>query len=523
MKPSQIRKDVRAGRNFISEFCRNPDLWSNRKVIEDCNKFSMLHPETLALLSHFSEKCTGAILEIGPYLGGSTVAIGVPRISDEKKIITIEMGGSYDHPQLPTSDILSDLKSNLSEYGLLSKVQILEGYSNESHIIEQVENLLGSEKIDLIFIDADGNVERDLASYGHLLSDECIAIIDDFITDEALEKMLKIRPFAIETTSKQEFIDLACIRHGTWVCVKNISNEVRSPVRNPHFDYKHFVWKEEYRKKYLPYPFKKKFLEYKSTIISKSPLLRSAKNADNSNKDKDDKIFALTGAKYFFLIKKLGKWWPILSIFILPLLNLIYPKRAQNFSPEPKFDAEFFKNKKCLNLSNGANRWQNAMIDFGANFKNFDLENFDLSDCAVEFKKRNFLKKFDLVTCWCEINRSCDPSSAFINAASAVSDEGMLYLVINVENHEAIEAINDEKQTYHFDLETIDQRLNFLQNWGQDAREQEKILDQLSHFYDWSINENDIWKWFESAGFKTVTIMNNPLKNENELHFIGLK
>ncbi|PYK03639.1 MAG: hypothetical protein DME66_11605 [Verrucomicrobia bacterium] len=60
---------------------------------------SMLHLDVLLLIYHFAKFGTGNILEIGPYIGGSTIAaaIGARESGSAKKIISIEIGGRLKH------------------------------------------------------------------------------------------------------------------------------------------------------------------------------------------------------------------------------------------------------------------------------------------------------------------------------------------------------------------------------------------------------------------------------------------
>src|ERR1041385_7446697 len=56
---------------------------------------SMLHMDVLLLIYHFARFGVGNVLEIGPYIGGSTIAaaFGARESGTQKKIITIEAGG----------------------------------------------------------------------------------------------------------------------------------------------------------------------------------------------------------------------------------------------------------------------------------------------------------------------------------------------------------------------------------------------------------------------------------------------
>src|SRR5688572_585275 len=69
---------------------------------------SMLHPDVLALLYHFAAYADGPLLEFGPYVGGSTIAMARGMVDGARKlrIVSVEIGGKYDHPHYPTSDIV---------------------------------------------------------------------------------------------------------------------------------------------------------------------------------------------------------------------------------------------------------------------------------------------------------------------------------------------------------------------------------------------------------------------------------
>src|ERR1700680_1093417 len=60
---------------------------------------SMLHLDVLLLIYHFAKIAMGNILEIGPYIGGSTIAaaFGARESGTPKKIISVEAGGRLEH------------------------------------------------------------------------------------------------------------------------------------------------------------------------------------------------------------------------------------------------------------------------------------------------------------------------------------------------------------------------------------------------------------------------------------------
>src|SRR6186713_3528678 len=127
-------------------------------------KHSMLHEDVLILIYHLAKIAQGNILEIGPYLGGSTIAagLGTREIGKSRTMITVEPGGQYKHARLPSKDILRDLKRNLAKQGLTEAVTIVQGYSGNEVTVTAVHELLPSRCVGLLIADADGGVERDL-------------------------------------------------------------------------------------------------------------------------------------------------------------------------------------------------------------------------------------------------------------------------------------------------------------------------------------------------------------------------
>ena len=81
---------------------------------------SMLHMDVLLLIYHFARSSPGNIIEIGPYVGGSTIAaaFGSRESGMRKKIISIEAGGSLKHFRLSSRNIIKDLKKNLARFGV---------------------------------------------------------------------------------------------------------------------------------------------------------------------------------------------------------------------------------------------------------------------------------------------------------------------------------------------------------------------------------------------------------------------
>ena len=166
----------------LSEARRQPISASLRTISE---KHSMLHPDVLILLHHFSRTLPGAVLEIGAYLGGSTIALAWGRRdagASKKSLVTIEPGGELlEHHSLPSRDILRDLKENLEKRQATDWVTLVEGYSWDEKTLRRVGRYLPAAGVDLFFIDADGDVDRDLNLYADRLRPGGVLVVDDYL------------------------------------------------------------------------------------------------------------------------------------------------------------------------------------------------------------------------------------------------------------------------------------------------------------------------------------------------------
>ena len=143
---------------------------------------SMLHMDVLLLIYHFARLGSGTVLEIGPYIGGSTIAaaLGARESGRQRKIITIEAGGCVKHFRLSSRNIIRDLKKNLARFDVAEDVTLINGRSSDEAVILEVRQRLKHREVGLFMFDADNNVRRDLDCYGDLLNDGCWVVIDDY-------------------------------------------------------------------------------------------------------------------------------------------------------------------------------------------------------------------------------------------------------------------------------------------------------------------------------------------------------
>ena len=178
---------------------------------------SMLHVDVLLLIYHFARFGAGNILEIGPYIGGSTIAaaFGARESNTDKKIISIEAGGRLKHSRIPSRNIIKDLRKNLVRFGVPEDVTVINGSSFDEKTKLTVWDTLSGSEVGLFIFDADGNVRRDLDSYGDLLADHCWIVIDDYFGPQA--KTAPIRTQVDELVSVGRLVPFGYYGWGTWI------------------------------------------------------------------------------------------------------------------------------------------------------------------------------------------------------------------------------------------------------------------------------------------------------------------
>jgi predicted O-methyltransferase YrrM len=196
---------------------RHEPIHSQLLKIRD--KYSMLHLDVLILIYHFAKVCSGHILEIGAFVGGATIAaaFGVRNSAENKKLITIEPGGSVKHKRLGTRNILRDLERNLARQRVSKIVNLIKGRSFDAATIRAVHGTLGRDKIGLLILDADAAKRRDIECYRDRFADDCWMVIDDYYGADSNEKITPSR------ADVDALVDAGCLKPlgfygwSTWV------------------------------------------------------------------------------------------------------------------------------------------------------------------------------------------------------------------------------------------------------------------------------------------------------------------
>jgi len=196
---------------------RHEPIHSELMKVRD--KYSMLHLDVLILIYHFAKICSGAILEIGAFVGGATIAaaFGVRDLEQRKKLIAIEPGGSVKHKRLGTRNILRDLERNLARERVAEMVTLVKGQSFKPETMSAVRQALGSDHVGLLILDADAAKRRDIDCYHDRFADGCWMVIDDVYGADANEKITASRADVDWSVAAGDLEPLGFYGWSTWV------------------------------------------------------------------------------------------------------------------------------------------------------------------------------------------------------------------------------------------------------------------------------------------------------------------
>jgi hypothetical protein len=188
-------------------------LLTSPKLFADLDKISMLHISALETIHRYSMHSKGDVVEVGAYIGGSTIALSKGTIF---KVHTFEKGGSYKtHPHLPTDDILRDLNINLKKFKA-DNVLVIPHTTDSEVGMASLESQLGGRKIGLLLLDADGNIESLLSKLNKFLLDGALVVIDDYLIVDGLMKS-DITNLQVNRLIKEGVLTEDCVvGWGTW-------------------------------------------------------------------------------------------------------------------------------------------------------------------------------------------------------------------------------------------------------------------------------------------------------------------
>ncbi len=150
------------------------------RQLADFKAVSMLAVETLALMYGFALEARGAILEIGAYAGGGTLALALAaQRTGAQPVIAVDRGGSYLGTEHRIADIEAAWRGNLARHDLAGQARLIVGDTGSEGCRMQIREAAGQARLRLICVDADGFVWSHLAGLADLIDADCLLMVDD--------------------------------------------------------------------------------------------------------------------------------------------------------------------------------------------------------------------------------------------------------------------------------------------------------------------------------------------------------
>ncbi|MBO6553322.1 MAG: methyltransferase domain-containing protein [Roseitalea sp.] len=178
-------------------------------------EISMCHRDMLIGSTTLARQIGGVIVEFGAYVGGTTVALGRGAKAAGGRVITIEKGGAYDHPVIPSTDILADLRDNIAAHDLQDCITIIE--SDYQSVAERLREELAGEKVGLFLVDADRHFEQSFNIAREFLLPDAIVMIDDYRAPFAPEKEELTKPQVDGLVAAGELTGWGALYGVTWI------------------------------------------------------------------------------------------------------------------------------------------------------------------------------------------------------------------------------------------------------------------------------------------------------------------
>jgi cephalosporin hydroxylase len=124
------------------------------------------------------------------------------------------------HDTHGSTDIIADFHTHIKQYDVEGYSHLVQGYSRDAEVVSAVKAALGNRKLGLLFLDADGLVDKDFQVYGDLLQPGTYLVVDDYFSLDEWTKKEKT-PFtklALDELQKAHKIEcFGVYGWGTWV------------------------------------------------------------------------------------------------------------------------------------------------------------------------------------------------------------------------------------------------------------------------------------------------------------------
>jgi hypothetical protein len=182
--------------------------------LPEVKKISMLNLQVLEKLNRLATGMSGGVLEVGPYIGGSTIALCSGHEGRNKHAV-IEVGGVNDNPRLPSQDVIADWTANMDRFGQAGRATLFKGWSYETDVLAAAVEHCGP--IGLFFFDANGAIAKQMSLTAQYMLPGCILVIDDYEdnTEDERNKAAMVRTWVTRMIDSGAIIESELIG-STW-------------------------------------------------------------------------------------------------------------------------------------------------------------------------------------------------------------------------------------------------------------------------------------------------------------------
>lgn len=127
-------------------------------------------------------------------------------------------GAHLAHPELPSTDIWTDLARNLRDRALDRFVHVHRGRSTDAAAVDLVrESVAAHGPVGLLCIDADGEVQRDFDLYLPFCAEGCVLVVDDYAVTGLHGKALSTQEAVQRLLDAGKAFSLGVHGYGTWM------------------------------------------------------------------------------------------------------------------------------------------------------------------------------------------------------------------------------------------------------------------------------------------------------------------
>lgn len=282
--------------------------------------------------------------------------------------------------------------------------------------------------------------------------------------------------------------------------------------KNPHFDERRVLWKDEYSGLYQPVAYEEQFDDQWRLYLERAQGFHSHTGVETSDEYVDDRIYELTGVPDFLLTREHGDRAEAVAIETGRRERAERRGIGGRLYLDPKFPIDYFQGKRCIDIGCGAGRWTRALQALGAAVTSTDVSEAGLASTRrfnadaqnvglfeIGEARPDLVGAFDFTLCWGVIMCTHDPKVAFEKAASTVRRGGAIYIMVYAPTYHSGDFVTQARYKYHREMNTPEERAAYLAELAKgDEDNMINYLDMLNTFYNWVIDEETIRGWCAS-------------------------